>query len=501
MNRSPGSWLAGLALVAFAGCGLFEDDSAGSGSGAESGEGGEATGGSSGFGGVGAGSGGAAGGKAGGGAGGAASGGKAGGAGAGAGAGSGGMGGAPPFPPMGGSAPPLAWAEPDVRTDPSGRYPVVLPDGMDGLYVVAHGNPAYLFDYTPSGWSEMALEYQTSAGSPKIGGDSDAPLILWRRSTTIQATTFDGDVFAPIVDVGPLAATFSDVELLASATTGTAVAFYTDDTNVLANDFDGTTWSEQQTIGTGPNDGIARVARGAMDASGRAAVIWQQQDGVNGFNDREAAGALFDGTSWGPPRVLGDPGSEVFQGVGFVDVAVDSTGKGYAVWGSERLWVMPVDLAVGWGEAVAIDADTRWLEDWPRIAVNEEGGAVLAWYEQEVNIFSPRLVASIFTPGSGWSAPQVLMQGVQPETKVAIDDSGRAIVAWLGTIGAGRGVLATHYTPSGGWGQTVRVVYSELNLTGPEVSIQGDTAFLVWAEADTNVTVERLVATTATLPR
>ena len=496
MNGSFRLWLLALPLVASAGCGLFDDDPSGSGSGPEGGEGGEATGGSAG---VLAGSGGmpragrGGGGAGGSGAGGSSNGGKAGGAGA----GSGGASGAPPFPPMGGSAPPLDWAEPDVRTDPAGSYPEILPDGMGGVYVVAHGNPAYLFDYAPDGWSELSLEYQTSAGSPKLAGDSAEPLLLWRRSTTIQATTFDGTGFAPVVDVGPLADAFSDVELLASATSGTAVAFYTDDTNVYAHDFDGTAWSTQQTIGTGPNEGIARVARGTMDDMGRAAVIWQQQDGVNGFNDREAAGAIFDGTSWQPARVLGDPGNGVFQGVGFVDVDVNSAGKGFAVWGEERLWVMPVDLAVGWGEAAPIDADTRWLEDWTRVAVNEAGQAVLAWYEQEVNVFSPRLVASTYAPGSGWSAPQILMQGVAPETKVAIDESGRAVVAWLGS----GGVIATHYTPSGGWGETVRVVYSGLRLTGPEVSIQGDTVFLVWGESDTNRTVERLVASTATLPR
>ncbi|HEX6271478.1 MAG TPA: hypothetical protein VFZ53_00490, partial [Polyangiaceae bacterium] len=450
MKVSSAGWAFGLALVSVAGCGLLDDDASGSGDdGSDAGEGGEAAGGTAGLGGSLGGSGGVAGGGRGGSApGGAGSGGKAGGAGT----GGGGMGGAPPFPPMGGPAPPLVWEEPDVRTEPSGRYPDILPDGMDGLYVVAHGNPAYLFDYTPTGWSETALEFAPSAGSPQIAGDPESPFIQWRRTTNLQVTTFDGAAFGTSVDIAPLGNAPGDMELLASAETGTAVVFHSDDSSVYAYDFDGTTWNGR-TIGTGPNDGIARVARGTMDASGRAAVVWQQQDGVNGFNDREAAGALFDGTSWLPSEVIGDPGSATFQGVGFVDIDVNAAGKGFAVWGSERLWVMPVDLAVGWGEPAPIDADVRWLEDWPRVAVNEAGQAVLAWYEQEVNIFDPRLVASIYSPGSGWSAPQVLMNDVTPETKVAIDESGRAVVAWLGGASVAlRGVFAAHYTPSGGWG-------------------------------------------------
>jgi hypothetical protein len=366
-----------------------------------------------------------------------------------------------------------------------GDYPDIALDGAGGLFVVSQGTPASLFAYSAAGFGAVSYDFDDGGASPQIAGSSSLPFLAWKGGSAygeLQATTFSGTTFGTIDDLGPVYTYAYDLELLYAATSGTAIAFYSNDQDqVFANFFDGVSWQPQLAVATAPNAGIARLARGAIDAQGRAVLVWQQQDGLNGFNDRDAAAALFDGASWQTSQVVGESGTD---SAGFVDVAVNGAGQGFAVWGGSHLGVRPLDLGSGWGEAANIDPDETWLEDMVAIAVNEAGQAVLAWEEQKLYDFVPHLIAAIYDPEAGWSAPQELQASsyLTGQPSVAIDAGGRAVVAWTSSPG----LVAAHYTASVGWGKSVSVYSGIANSNGgpstPRIAIDGDTVFLVWGD-------------------
>lgn len=418
-------------------------------------------------------------------------------AGAGGNGGGGGMAGMSGSAPLlGGDAAPLPWSEVDSLAD-VGSYPDVLANDKGGLHVVAHSQHAKLLSYSTEGW-KAGVEYAPSVGSPQIAGAAAAPLLAWRTSVELQSAAFNGQAFGTTTTlVGPTTIDSGDLELLATSTGGSAIAFLSDDNSVWAASWKNGTWGDFVIIGTAPNDGIARTAQGAMDDMGRAVVIWEQQDGVNGFNDREAAGALFDGSTWKPAEVIGDDGMETVR---LLDMAVNRAGKGYGAWGETHLYLRPVDLATGFGEMTTLDDDPDWLKDQPALAVNDTGDAVVLWSRQKRFDFVPKVVASFRPAGGSWSTPLLLQDPgyIYEYPAACLDNEGNAALTWVAT---GPSVYVVTYTKASGWSRTSRLFTATApdTVTNAQVAISGGNAYVVWATRN-STGKQQLFATHAPLP-
>jgi hypothetical protein len=140
------------------------------------------------------------------------------------------------------------------------------------------------------------------------------------------------------------------------------------------------------------------------------------------------------------PKVVDEPESREF---GAHVHAPD--GSLWAIWaehdGAVRVWASRRTSA-GWDEPAEIA--TVYVENFdlissveltPTMAMNSEGAAVAVWlYPKREEFDSPRLdeLWSARWDGTAWSAPERIgvTTGRAYGAKVALDDSGNALVAW-----------------------------------------------------------------------
>lgn len=163
----------------------------------------------------------------------------------------------------------------------------------------------------------------------------------------------------------------------------------------------------------------ASSAQVAMDNTGNATVIWQQNwEGVSTqLPDGQwvSAGSLYasryvPGVGWGPASEIA-----FAEGVSKPVVAMNPSG------------------------AVKRDATEGW-----------EYVTIAAWQQGE------RIYVSHVAPGTKWSPPQIIGEAANEDAlpQVAVDADGNAIVVWEGTRGGFRfptSVYASHYNPMTGW--------------------------------------------------
>ncbi len=86
-----------------------------------------------------------------------------------------------------------------------------------------------------------------------------------------------------------------------------------------------------------------------------------------------------------------------------------------------------------WEHAQLIESKQGYLHDLfeLHVAASAAGNAVVLWIEQSAMDFGHRMWASVFVPGTGWSAPQALRDAsLMSEPALAMDGSGNAIVMW-----------------------------------------------------------------------
>ena len=117
--------------------------------------------------------------------------------------------------------------------------------------------------------------------------------------------------------------------------------------------------------------------------------------------------------------------------------------------------------------------------------VGPNGHAVAAWTSSEPWQYEWGIMAAAYDPATGWGAPETIFTRTvrRARPSIAVDELGRAIVAWVEDRNPDE-VVATHYTPAGGWGNPVLLQYQQLGGTLAYVDIGGGVAFLTWATND-----------------
>ena len=200
------------------------------------------------------------------------------------------------------------------------------------------------------------------------------------------------------------------------------------------------TWATAILIETGAES--AWEPRVAVDGSGNAIAVWTQFGGGR----RNIWANHYTGPfgPWGIPVLIETDNAGDMQRP---EVAVDSSGNAVVVWQQDfttghDIWSNRYTTSTGtWGTPVPIDTGTG-VASFPRIAVDGSGNAVVVWHQRDgtgQNIWSNRYNASTGI----WYAPVLIEtddRGDATTARVAVDGSGNAVAVWTQWDGTQYGI-------------------------------------------------------------
>ncbi len=190
-------------------------------------------------------------------------------------------------------------------------------------------------------------------------------------------------------------------------------------------------WSAAQKL-SGPKS-FALDTTVAVGANGTAVALWVDViPGRYGRTQMEAATLVPGGSQFSSADVLTPTDPTLSQ----PQVAVDGDGGVIAAWlhfdGTHRR-VQVVERPAGGNWSTPFDLSSATKDAaWPRLAVDRNGHAVLAWLSTTPGSTSGRIEVALRTGGGLWSLPR----GVSALTtnlwnpQVAIDATGRGAVVW-----------------------------------------------------------------------
>lgn len=197
---------------------------------------------------------------------------------------------------------------------------------------------------------------------------------------------------------------------MAADANGHAVTIYSNDLEgpVFASYYTNGAWTPSQPISVSLGSAFVAVD---MDATGTALAVW------NNLNDSTIESARFSGGFWGIP--FPNP-IETVSGPTRVDVAMDGSGRGVAIWADGAGNMRSSFFSGGvWGPVETIGTGGSF----PKIAYSANGTVVAGWNDGGV-----AMVANYI--GGSWQAPVTLDPAIQLFGNVGIDADGNALAIW-----------------------------------------------------------------------
>lgn len=273
-------------------------------------------------------------------------------------------------------------------------------------------------------------------------------------------------------------------------------------------------WRPKVEPATGIDDrpGVPVVATGGDNPV--TMLAWSGKDGL--YVTRRVGGGI-----WEPTHVLASVRNDhSFYYVSHVSLTIDHRGDAMLAYVGDqgfRYRLYEADTNT-WGEEQAIpDAAGIWQM---KMVGNAAGQRVIVWEQNDLVPQTPIpgsqpdqwfLWASVYAPGTGWSAPTLIHSGpVLGHYEVSINPTGQVLVGgtapYLAWVPDKPTVFASRYFPEGGWQpEEVLSVGPEVQPTGDGIGFtQASTAlddngngFLVFASSyDSSIWVRRFDAAT-----
>lgn len=350
--------------------------------------------------------------------------------------------------------PGTVWS-PEVAVDLFGNAVAVWEQNDDDKFTQ---DSIWASRFTPAGGWSGPTQLATGQGGiqgPHVAIDaSGIAVAVWATSGTVWASDFVPEFSVrrpPHVGWSTPFATqggggYAGQPQLSLDGSGRAlVVWYENDGNrssVWANWFaPGSGWEQPLEISSGTDDaGLPQVA---SSPTGTAIVAWMGVPFDNRYNSRLWVTSFSRGAGWAVPTRIG-LGCPDFDSIRVASTAV---GKGFMVWtqrdpdtradcGGVGAAIYAVSFAPesGWGTPVRGP-----LGRLPDIAVSEEGDVTVVWCGQGQPGWScaDGIWLSRFSLGAGWSTATLITSdedhivGVPP--KVAVDRSGHTLVVWSQT--------------------------------------------------------------------
>ncbi len=213
-------------------------------------------------------------------------------------------------------------------------------------------------------------------------------------------------------------------------------------------------------VPTPVGNGIARIA--ATTSNGAVLVLATSGGAVQPGHVR--ARRYVVGTGWTTAVEL-DQGDITSP---WVEVAVDATGRAVAIWhhevGSRQgLRAASMDATGTWAPAVDVVAPVAGGINFPKLAMNYAGDAVLAWQQGDAGVLSGWRAR--YSPSTGWSAPATFEQstGMVRGLSVAINGDGEIYNLWSELSGTTWRLYVNHENPEIGWSEAIGL---DMSTTG-----------------------------------
>jgi len=220
-------------------------------------------------------------------------------------------------------------------------------------------------------------------------------------------------------------------------------------------------------------------ARLAVDPAGNAVVVWTRIADPDGtIKARTVTGSGFVG----PSQTLSEPGQEAAQ----PHVATDASGNAVVAWAcrcDSSGWQVQLRTRAANGSLGTLQTLTEpsRIRPYPQVAVDPTGRAVVAWAGPEGIHARVRSVDGTLGPDQTLSTTR----GVFPPARVGMDQSGNAIVVWKESDGSNSGIQARVITASGGLGSPQTLSAAGRNAWEPQVAVgAGGNAVVVWQQDD-----------------
>jgi hypothetical protein len=221
----------------------------------------------------------------------------------------------------------------------------------------------------------------------------------------------------------------------------------------------------------------------ATDANGNLIAIWQQHNGVTGYDiwtNRYVAGS-----GWQTPELLeSDP-----LNADHPTVAMNASGDAVASWSQSdgtrhNMYVRRYDAELGWQAAQLVElVDQNAVE--PRVSVGPNGHALVTW--KTIGTAHSAVRVNRYLPGIGWQPPENVGSSGSGSNypTAAVDASGAGVVVWTDVAGGIRSVYANSYDPVSGFGAPLMLSAAGRNCGIPQVVFDAHGhGMAVWAESD-----------------
>ena len=349
-----------------------------------------------------------------------------------------------------------------------------------------------------SGWgtADAITDGSGSAHSPQIAMDADGnATAVWSQydgtvhniwTNRYNATTSSWETAEKIENISGNAYSAQ----VAMDSTGNAIVVWQQDDgtvyNLWANRYDATTlsWGTAEEIES--NSGSAYSAQLAMDGAGNVMVVWRQSgdSAVNIWANRYSATTI----SWGTAEQI--DGSSV--GTAYIpQIAMDSAGNAIVVWQHEdAIWGNRYNATTSsWGTADLISTDGESANS-PKIAMNSVGNAILVWLQSDGTV--ERLWSNRYNGTSSvWGTAEKIENNSESASypQIVMDGGGNGIVVWLQSDGTVERLWSNRYNAtSSTWGAAEKIENNSESAYYPQLAMDGEgNTIAVWQQSDGTV--------------
>ena len=383
-------------------------------------------------------------------------------------------------------------------------YTLSVGTGLRGVNGEAPSAPITItFTTVAGGWSTPLLLENTNgaAANPRVGIDAQGnALAVWQQNDGMRnrirfnryvpTTGWAGD--APVA-LGVAAASLPDV-----AIDGLGVA------HLVFQQIDAIGINVYATRFVAPfgfalpgqisNDFSAGQAQVAVNADGRAALVWLLFEDVPGGGSTSTVWAAnyLPGTGWTSPVFID---TFAVNGASITpQVAIDDLGRVTVVWAKAHsrdalfprfdIWSNRYTTGGAWTGAQLIETDDEGGAGDPQIAASGTGDVMAVWHATDgirQNVWAARRAA-----GGTWEAPVLIENapGTVGFPQIAADGSGNAIAVWIQYTAAPHpDVMVNRYVAGSGWGSATAVEADDEAVDAPQIAMNASgVAQLVWMQ-------------------
>lgn len=226
----------------------------------------------------------------------------------------------------------------------------------------------------------------------------------------------------------------------------------------------------------------------AMNAKGRAMVVWVQSDGTEASIWSSIREPHSD---WGTAVLLESSDAEIGN---YPTVRMDTAGNAVVLWnqkdgGITTPWVNHYKRGHGWTGADSLEKNTVDTVSGTFLALNKAGLAMALWTQHDgiqVSIWINQY------DGESWAGPVLLEEyhdGPASAPTVALNDKDGAIAVWKQESAGSQSLWSRAYTLSDGWGDAVLYKPAATsNISSLSISLDNSgNAISVWRQTNDGI--------------